>query len=187
MAEPTLAHSRPSRRRSGSRFDPLSVVAALFFLLAIAAASLPAFQAFRSGAESAPGLLLLIGLAGGLWLSLRNMQQAAQSLKQLATTDPLTGRLNRRAFFDNATREFERGQRYQTPLTVMMLDTLVACVAGGWLYFGSTTQAPKVIRPPLDISVNAEEMRVWGAWEVRAGYVPSGTGAIEIRCFRQAS
>lgn len=66
--------------------------------------------------------LVLIGLAGGLWLSLRNMQQAAQSLKQLATTDPLTGRLNRRAFFDNATREFERGQRYQTPLAVMMLD-----------------------------------------------------------------
>ena len=77
--------------------------------------------------------------------------------------------------------------RIRLQMTVMMLATLVACVAGGWLYFGSTTQAPKVIRPPLDIPVNAEEMRVWGAWEVRAGYVPSGTGAIEIRCFRQAS
>ena len=66
--------------------------------------------------------LLLIGLSAGLAVSLLKMQYAAQKLENLATTDPLTGRLNRRAFFEHAEREFERGRRYQTPLVVMMLD-----------------------------------------------------------------
>jgi len=71
MAEPTFAQpSPPRRRKAGPRTDPLSIVAALFFLLAIAAAAFPAFHAFRSGADSAPGLLLLIGLAGVAFLGL---------------------------------------------------------------------------------------------------------------------
>jgi len=43
------------------RVDPLSVVAAGFFVLAIVAAAYPAFKA---GPATGPGLLLLIGLAG---------------------------------------------------------------------------------------------------------------------------
>lgn len=66
--------------------------------------------------------LVLVGLGCGLWLSLQKMQLAAQTLEQMATTDPLTGRLNRRAFFAVAEREFERSRRYQTPLAVLMLD-----------------------------------------------------------------
>ena len=68
MAEPTF--SSAPRRKPGGGKDPLSLVAAVFFLLAIAAAAFPAFQAFRSGADSAPGLLLLIGLAGVAFLGL---------------------------------------------------------------------------------------------------------------------
>lgn len=66
--------------------------------------------------------LLLIGLSAGLAVSLLKMQYAAQKLENLATTDPLTGRLNRRAFFEHAEHEFERSRRYQMPLVVMMLD-----------------------------------------------------------------
>ena len=71
MAEPSFAQtsSRPRKDRGG-RFDPLSVSAAVFFLLAIAGGAYPAFQALQSGAPSAPGLLLLIGLAGVCFLGL---------------------------------------------------------------------------------------------------------------------
>ena len=71
MAEPSFAQTsaRPRKDRGG-RFDPLSVSAAVFFLLAIAGGAYPAFQALQSGAPSAPGLLLLIGLAGVCFLGL---------------------------------------------------------------------------------------------------------------------
>lgn len=77
--------------------------------------------------------------------------------------------------------------RSRLQVTVMMLAALVACAVGGWFHFGAVPQAPEVIRPPLDISMEVDEMRVWGAWDVQAGYVPTGTGAIEIRCFRKTS
>ena len=70
MAEPMFAHSPDRRRKAGARFDPLSATAAVFFLLAICAAAYPAFQAFKSGEDQAPGLLLLIGLAGVAFLGL---------------------------------------------------------------------------------------------------------------------
>ncbi len=66
--------------------------------------------------------LLLTGLYLALLLAMNRMQQATWQLAQLATTDPLTGRMNRRAFDQQAEREFLRAQRYHTPLTVLMLD-----------------------------------------------------------------
>jgi diguanylate cyclase (GGDEF)-like protein len=42
--------------------------------------------------------------------------------QDLATTDPLTGQLNRRTFFELAQREIERFQRFGHPLSWMMLD-----------------------------------------------------------------
>lgn len=66
--------------------------------------------------------LLLAGLYISLLLAINRMQQATWQLAQLATTDPLTGRMNRRAFDQQAEREFMRAQRYHTPLAVMMLD-----------------------------------------------------------------
>lgn len=66
--------------------------------------------------------LTLMALTAGLWLSLRRAQLAAQLLEQQATSDPLTGRYNRRAFFEVAGREFERSRRYAGPLAVLMLD-----------------------------------------------------------------
>ena len=43
-------------------------------------------------------------------------------LRQLATTDPLTGLSNRRHFIDRAEMEVTRARRYGSPLSVVMLD-----------------------------------------------------------------
>ncbi|CAN5371008.1 cell cycle histidine kinase CckA [soil metagenome] len=51
-------HRAPARRR---RFDPLTAVAAVFFVLAVGAAAYPALKA---GPQTGPGLLLLVGLGG---------------------------------------------------------------------------------------------------------------------------
>jgi diguanylate cyclase (GGDEF)-like protein len=63
-----------------------------------------------------------MALAAGLWSLMKKIQLSAQILESQASIDVLTGRLNRRAFFDIATREFERCQRYQHSFSVMMLD-----------------------------------------------------------------
>ena len=71
----------------------------------------------------------------------------------------------------------------------------IACVAvalavgfwGGWLFQTIGADIRTVIRPPLEVLTEEGELRVWGAWNVETGYVPAGTGAIEIRCFRQES
>jgi diguanylate cyclase (GGDEF)-like protein len=45
-----------------------------------------------------------------------------EEARQLAITDPLTGLANHRQFYDQLAREFRRAQRYQRPLTLLMLD-----------------------------------------------------------------
>lgn len=49
-------------------------------------------------------------------------QRLLQEVQRLAVLDPLTGILNRRAFYEDANREFKRSVRYQHPLTVIMFD-----------------------------------------------------------------
>ncbi|MBL9124135.1 MAG: diguanylate cyclase [Planctomycetaceae bacterium] len=50
------------------------------------------------------------------------LNRANQRLEQLATTDSLSGLLNRRAFFEAAEREWRRSQRYGIPLCCLLLD-----------------------------------------------------------------
>jgi diguanylate cyclase (GGDEF)-like protein len=45
-----------------------------------------------------------------------------EEARQLAITDPLTGLANHRQFYDQLDRECRRAQRYQRPLTLLMLD-----------------------------------------------------------------
>lgn len=54
----------------------------------------------------------------------------------------------------------------------------------GWLVSESQSDRWDVVRPPMEILTEPNEVRVWGAWNVQAGYVQPGTGAIEIRCFQ---
>ncbi len=49
-------------------------------------------------------------------------RKAESKLIEMATTDPLTGVLNRRAFSDQAQREVSRAFRYHRSLTVILLD-----------------------------------------------------------------
>lgn len=67
---------------------------------------------------------------------------------------------------------------------VALVALTVVC-AGSWLHFSISRQSATVIRPPLLVSTEGDELRARGAWEIQSGYVPSGTGAIEIRCFKQ--
>ena len=45
-----------------------------------------------------------------------------EEVKKLAVLDPLTGVHNRRAFFEEAEREFSRSLRYKRPMAVIMID-----------------------------------------------------------------
>jgi diguanylate cyclase (GGDEF)-like protein len=50
------------------------------------------------------------------------VEERTAELRILATTDALTGTLNRRRFFEEAEEERARAQRYKHPLSVAMLD-----------------------------------------------------------------
>ncbi len=49
-------------------------------------------------------------------------KQMEEKLRQLATTDPLTGTSNRRHFIERATTELKRSRRYDSQMAVIMLD-----------------------------------------------------------------
>lgn len=49
-------------------------------------------------------------------------KQAEKELLQLASTDPLTGIANRRAFFESANKEVKRSLRYERELSFLMID-----------------------------------------------------------------
>lgn len=51
-----------------------------------------------------------------------DLAEANRRLEALATTDPLTGLLNRRAFQDALSREIKRATRQGTPLSLAILD-----------------------------------------------------------------
>jgi hemerythrin len=50
------------------------------------------------------------------------LSEANQKLRELASTDVLTGLLNRRAFMEEAQRKFKLAKRYQRPLSLLMID-----------------------------------------------------------------
>ncbi|CAK0756971.1 two-component system, cell cycle response regulator [uncultured Gammaproteobacteria bacterium] len=52
----------------------------------------------------------------------RMLCMANQELERLATTDPLTGALNRRAFLTAAENEITRTRRFGGPMCVLMID-----------------------------------------------------------------
>jgi len=64
------------------------------------------------------GILLALALAH----QMRQHQSARQQAEQLARIDPLTGLLNRRAFFEHALPIWSSARRQERPLSVMMVD-----------------------------------------------------------------
>jgi diguanylate cyclase (GGDEF)-like protein len=53
---------------------------------------------------------------------LANERQATETIRSLATTDPLTGLLNRRAFYQHASSEMERARRNQQEVAMIYID-----------------------------------------------------------------
>ena len=53
---------------------------------------------------------------------LHELRIALNHERNLARTDPLTGVMNRRAFYEEFAREIRRAQRYEHPLTIAYID-----------------------------------------------------------------
>jgi diguanylate cyclase (GGDEF)-like protein len=71
--------------------------------------------------------IVIIGLVVGIsyfltWRLVINLDEAQRRLKQLASTDELTGLRNRRHIIARLDEEFERAVRLDQPLCVLMLD-----------------------------------------------------------------
>ncbi len=64
---------------------------------------------------------LAVGLAADAAIAIENARLFGE-VQQLAITDSLTGLHNRRHFFEQAEREFQRARRYRRPLCAIMLD-----------------------------------------------------------------
>lgn len=86
---------------------------------------------FVAGGRAAPyplGGLLYAAIALTAIVIIRQLTVMSENirlvagLRQLASTDSLTGLLNRREFFSLADREFDRSQRYRHPLSAIMVD-----------------------------------------------------------------
>lgn len=84
----------------------------------------------RIGAASwTGGIVASIGLAGLLgvvWLAERRVRRALAAaeadLMALASTDPLTGLLNRRALFQELKDELARSRRFSSPMSCIIVD-----------------------------------------------------------------
>jgi diguanylate cyclase (GGDEF)-like protein len=84
--------------------------------------------AYRRSDEARPfeqhAVNLAVGISHQAALTVQRSQllQRARQMEQLAIVDELTGLYNRRHFFEQSQFEFHRAQRYQRPLSVLMLD-----------------------------------------------------------------
>jgi diguanylate cyclase (GGDEF)-like protein len=78
-------------------------------------------QSYQPNAYTKDDQYLLELLASHAAIAIENARLFA-TVQKLADTDPLTGLLTRRKFYELAEREFTRAERYHEPLTVLMLD-----------------------------------------------------------------
>jgi two-component system cell cycle response regulator len=75
----------------------------------------------EDGAFAPDDIETLSGLAVQAGIAIENAR-LHRRVKEQAVTDELTGIANRRRFFDVLGREFERAQRFDQPLSLIMLD-----------------------------------------------------------------
>jgi diguanylate cyclase (GGDEF)-like protein/PAS domain S-box-containing protein len=79
----------------------------------------------RTFLVTARPLMDLTGEIVGAVVSFRDSterKEIEQELRRMAVTDPLTGAFNRRQFLQRAREEMDRSRRYQTALTLLMID-----------------------------------------------------------------
>ncbi|MBF0530753.1 MAG: GGDEF domain-containing protein [Deltaproteobacteria bacterium] len=68
------------------------------------------------------GFFVLIFDVTELKMTQIQLEKLVQKFKRLATTDHLTGISNRRMFFEQAGREFERSRRFGEHMSLLMMD-----------------------------------------------------------------
>lgn len=68
------------------------------------------------------GFMTMLTIFAGFTLIAHEILKSNRELFRLATLDPLTGIFNRREFFIRGENEIERNNRYNTPLSLLMLD-----------------------------------------------------------------
>lgn len=73
-------------------------------------------------ARIAAAILVLLAVGGIVQARTRDLVAANARLDVLASTDPLTGLLNRRRFLELAQAEQARAQRYGRPVAVLLVD-----------------------------------------------------------------
>ncbi len=70
-------------------------------------------------------------------------------------------------------------------LTISLASALVAAYVALWLANPAPLEQPHaVVRPPLVIELQGDDLLLWGGWNTVAGYEPPGMNAVEIRCNR---
>ena len=78
-------------------------------------------QSYQENAYTHDDLYLLEVLASHAAIAIENAR-LFDSIQKLADTDPLTGILNRRRFFDLAEAEFSKAETANIPFSIIMLD-----------------------------------------------------------------
>lgn len=76
---------------------------------------------FSTSAKAIADTGMITGVEG-IARDVTELKEAAAKLKELATTDSLTGLVNRRHFLERAAKELERAKRYARPCAVIVMD-----------------------------------------------------------------
>ena len=79
-------------------------------------------EAIRIGAIMMALILFVLAVTLFLAREIRRRAEAEDKLEELATTDSLTGLRNRRKFDEAIELEWRRAVRYETPLSLLMID-----------------------------------------------------------------
>jgi diguanylate cyclase (GGDEF)-like protein len=101
--------------------DPTLSIIAAPMLLHGAIYGMVSAQSYQENAYTHDDLYLLEVLASHAAIAVENAR-LFDSIQKLADTDPLTGILNRRRFFELAEEEFSRAEKTSVFLSIIMLD-----------------------------------------------------------------
>lgn len=128
--DPILFRNKADVMQSGIRFevygldeeqDPTESILAVPMLLHDEIFGMVSAQSYQKNAYTVDDVYLLETLASHAAIAIENAR-LFDSIRNLANTDPLTGILNRRRFFELAEAEFIRAGNSQFPLCVILLD-----------------------------------------------------------------
>jgi diguanylate cyclase (GGDEF)-like protein len=127
--KPLLFHTKKELDESEIRFeefssfeeDPTESILAAPMILHGNIYGMVSAQSYEPNAYDQDDLYLLEVLASHAAIAIENAR-LFDSIQQLANTDPLTGILNRRRFFELAEQEFSKAEKSHIPFSVIMLD-----------------------------------------------------------------